>query len=57
MKACHRDQLMDEALSYAKGLNKRREVMAEMKRRMYKDIVRSFEVEDPPIIESGIFYL
>jgi enoyl-CoA hydratase/carnithine racemase len=57
LKACHRDQLMDEALSYAKGLNKRREIMAEMKKRMYKDIVHTIEVEDPPLIESGSFYV
>jgi enoyl-CoA hydratase/carnithine racemase len=56
LKACHRDQLMDEALSFAKGLNKGREIMAEMKRRMYKDIVHSIEVQDPPLIESGTFY-
>jgi enoyl-CoA hydratase/carnithine racemase len=57
LKACHRDALMDEALSFAKGLNKRREIMAEMKKRMYKDIVHSIEVEDPPLIESGTFYI
>ncbi len=57
LKACHRDQLMDEALSFAKGLNKGRKIMAEMKKRMYKDIVHTFEVEDPPIIESGSFYV
>jgi enoyl-CoA hydratase/carnithine racemase len=57
LKACHRDELMDEALSFAKGLNKRREIMAEMKKRMYKDIVYSIEVEDPPLIESGTFYI
>lgn len=57
LKACHRDELMDEALSFAKGLNKRREIMAEMKKRMYKDIVHSIEVEDPPLIESGTFYI
>jgi enoyl-CoA hydratase/carnithine racemase len=57
LKACHRDELMDEALSFAKGLNKRREIMAEMKKRMYKHIVHSIEVEDPPLIESGTFYI
>jgi len=57
LKACHRDELMDEALSFAKGLKKRREIMAEMKKRLYKDIVHSIEVEDPPLIESGTFYI
>ena len=57
LKACHRDQLMDEALSFAKGLNKQRNTMAEMKKRMYKDIVHTIEVEDPPLIEAGRFYV
>lgn len=57
MKACHMDDLMNEALSFAKALNKRREVIAEMKKRMYKDIVQTMDMEDPPVIESGIFYV
>jgi enoyl-CoA hydratase/carnithine racemase len=57
MKACHMDDLMNEALSFAKALNKRREVIAEMKKRMYKDIVHTIDVKDSPVIESGIFYL
>jgi len=56
-KACHIDDLMDEAVSFAKGLNKRREIMAEMKKRMYKDIVHTFDVDDPPVIESGMFHV
>ena len=56
-KACHIDDLMDEAVSFVKGLNKRREIIAEMKRRMYKDIVHAFDVEDPPVIESGMFHV
>ncbi len=55
MKACHIDELMKEAVSFAKGLNKRREIIAEMKKRMYKDIIYVLEAEDPPVIESGIF--
>lgn len=56
-KACHKDDLMNEALSFAKGLNKRREVIAVMKERMYPEIVHAFDVEDPPVIASGIFYV
>lgn len=56
-KACHIDDLMDEAVSFAKGLNKRREIIAEMKKRMYKNIVHAFDVEDPPVIESGMFHV
>jgi len=56
-KACHIDDLMDEVVSFAKGLNKRREIIAEMKKRMYKDIVYAFDVDDPPMIESGMFHV
>ena len=57
MKACHADDLMNEALSFAKSLNKHREVIAEMKRRAYKDILHVPDVDDPLVIESGTFYL
>jgi enoyl-CoA hydratase/carnithine racemase len=56
-KACHIDDLMNEAVSFAKGLNKRREIIAEMKKRMYKDIVHAFDVDDSPVIESGVFHV
>jgi enoyl-CoA hydratase/carnithine racemase len=56
LKACH-IHLMNEALSFAKSLNKRRPVIAEMKKRMYKDIVHTIDVEDSPVIESGTFYV
>ena len=54
-KACHMDDLMNETLAFAKGLNKRREIISEMKKRMYKQIVHAFDVEDPPMIDSGQF--
>jgi hypothetical protein len=44
---------MDEALSFAKGLNKGRKIIRAMKEGMYKDIVRVMDEEDPPIIETG----
>lgn len=53
MKACHINDLMDEALSFAKGLNKGRKIIGAMKEGMYKDIVRVMDEEDPPIIETG----
>ncbi len=53
MKACHIDDLMSEALSFAKGLNKGRKIIRAMKEGMYKDIVRVMDEEDPPIIETG----
>ncbi|MBN1635475.1 MAG: enoyl-CoA hydratase/isomerase family protein [Deltaproteobacteria bacterium] len=56
-KACHLDDLMNEAVGFAKSLNKRREVIAELKKDMNKDVVHAIEVEDPPVIESGRFYI
>jgi enoyl-CoA hydratase/carnithine racemase len=56
-KACHFDELMNEALSFAKSLQKRREVITIMKERAYWDIVHAIDVEDPPVIESGVLYV
>jgi enoyl-CoA hydratase/carnithine racemase len=53
MKACHINDLMSEALSFAKSLNKGREIIGAMKKGMYKDIVRVLDEEDPLIIETG----
>jgi hypothetical protein len=49
------DALMNETMEFATGLNKRREVVAEMKRRMHGQIARVIDQEDPPVIESGTF--
>ena len=54
LKACHIDDLMNETISFAKGLDKRREIIAEMKRRMYRDIVHVIDNEDPLVIESRV---
>jgi len=56
-KACHINDLMNEALSFAKGLHKQRAVIAVMKQRMYREIVHAFDMEDPPVIASGMFYV
>ena len=55
LKACHRDDLIHVALDFAKGLNKRRKIVAEMKRRMHGEIARVIDEQDPPVIESGTF--
>ncbi len=56
-KACHMDDLMRETLAFAKAQNKRREIISEMKHRMYKQIIRVFDEVDPPVIESGRFHV
>jgi len=56
-RACPRDSLLSEALGFAEGLKKRREVVLELKRRTYREILRILEEEDRPVIESGVFSL
>lgn len=54
-KACHIDTLEEQTLEFAKSLNKKRETVMEMKKRLYKNIVHALDVEDVPYIESGKF--
>lgn len=54
-KALPPESLMTETLAFAKGLNKRRPIVAEMKRRLVAPIVHAIDVEDVPYIESGKF--
>jgi enoyl-CoA hydratase/carnithine racemase len=54
-RACHIDDLMNEVLAFAKTLNKKREIVREMKLRLNKQIVHAIDVEDIPYIESGKF--
>ncbi|MDJ0782214.1 MAG: enoyl-CoA hydratase/isomerase family protein [Desulfosarcinaceae bacterium] len=54
-KACHIDELMNQTLMFAKGQNKRREVLREMKARLNQGIVHAIDVEDVAYIESGQF--
>jgi len=55
MKALHIDDLMNETLAFAKGLNKNRNTVKEMKKRMNRHVVHCLDVEDVPYIESGKF--
>lgn len=52
MKACTMDELMSEAISFAKGLNKERPIVTKLKDVMHKDILRIMEVDDPPALKS-----
>jgi len=54
-QACPPERLVDEAVAFARGLDKRRAVVGELKRRLNADIVRAIDVEDGPYIESGRF--
>jgi enoyl-CoA hydratase/carnithine racemase len=52
MKACTMDELMSEAISFAKGLNKGRPIVTKLKNVMHKDILRVMEVDDPAALKS-----
>lgn len=54
-KACPGDQLLDETLALAKQINKRRPVVAELKKRVNQAVIHAIDVEDVPHIESGQF--
>ncbi len=51
-KACTMDELMGEAISFARGLNKERAIVAKLKDVMHKDILRVMEVDDPAVLKS-----
>jgi len=54
-KACHINTLMDETLTFAKSLDKKRGIVSEMKSRMYQDIVQVLDTQDGPYIKSERF--
>jgi enoyl-CoA hydratase/carnithine racemase len=51
-KACTMDELTGEAISFAKGLNKERAIVAKLKNVLHKDILTVMEVDDPPALKS-----
>ncbi len=53
LKASPMNELMDDILEFANGLNKERKIVREMKLRLNHEIVRIMDVEDPPYIDSG----
>jgi enoyl-CoA hydratase/carnithine racemase len=54
-KACPMETLMEETLAFAMAINKRRPVVAEMKKRLNHPVVHAIDVEDVAYIESGMF--
>ena len=49
------ETLMAETTAFATGIDKRRSVVGEMKRRLNQPIVQALDVDDVPFIESGRF--
>ncbi len=56
-QACPPETLWDEAIGFARGLDKRREIIAELKRRLNQAVIQAIDVEDIPYIESGQFHI
>jgi Delta3-Delta2-enoyl-CoA isomerase len=54
-RALPNETLLGEALAFAKTIIKRREIIFEIKKELYKDIVHAIDVEDPKVIASGRF--
>jgi len=56
-RSCSREALLKESLGFAGGLKKRREVVLELKKRTYREVLRVLDEVDPSVIESGVFSL
>jgi enoyl-CoA hydratase/carnithine racemase len=54
-QACPGEELLEEALRFAHGINKRRTAVAEFKARLNNPIIQAIEVDDVACIESGRF--
>lgn len=56
-RSCHGDTLIDEVMTFARSIRKRRAVVAEIKKRLNRDILEAIDVADVPYIESGRFFI
>lgn len=56
-KAFPMEKLMEETMHFAHALDKKRSTVNVIKADLNKDILYALEHEDPPIIESGRFYV
>lgn len=48
----NQEEMMENAMSFAKGFHKKRGIFGEHKRRMHKAILETMETQDPPFIEA-----
>lgn len=56
-QACDVEVLLRQAMQFAKANGKKRAVVAELKKRLYKSIVYAIDVEDKEYIESGVYHI
>lgn len=54
-EACSHEDLIPRAADFAARLDKRREVVREMKLRTHRGIIRVLDEEDPYVIDAGVF--
>jgi enoyl-CoA hydratase/carnithine racemase len=58
IKACaDRAELMKESLAFAKTFQKKRGILGEMKKRMYRDIIETMDTLDPKISIEPMFLM
>ncbi len=55
VQACPLEELLDAACGFARGVDKKRAVIAELKKRLNQSIIHALEVEDVRYIESGAY--
>ena len=57
-KACaNKDELMTESLAFARTFQKKRGILGEMKKRMYKDIIEVIDTVDPVVSIEPAFLM
>ena len=56
-RACPVETLLDEAIEFAKPLNKKRDIVAALKREMNRDVLHALDVLDPPFLEALQFFV
>jgi enoyl-CoA hydratase/carnithine racemase len=50
-------ELMDAAMGFARQVDKQRTVVAELKTRLNRSVIRAIDVDDVAVIESGQFHI
>jgi enoyl-CoA hydratase/carnithine racemase len=58
IKACaDKEELMKESLAFARSFQKKRGILGEMKKRMYKDIIEILDTIDPEVSIEPVFLM
>ena len=55
--ACPHNELLGEAMDFARKVNKQRSIVAELKTRLNRPVIRAMDVDDVAVIESGQFHI